>query len=400
MPEVSSSSSLASSSASQSSSSFALNKPSSGYFLMMVKQVGTLVLIFSAVLLLTMSIFAPLPPVNLDMDGGELDGGGFLVSASSLEESSLENLESPSSSSLSSSSSSLSSSSGQAAPGVSPITGLRREEENTQEDAFEEARRMHLGAPPPHKHKPRVEGWDVAVPQLKVEESVINVHDLPVQTLRAKPEGSVKACVLFYHGMAFSASTWRDTGTLTFLASLGYDAAAVSLPGHGNTKTNAAFPSDKGPPSSDAAIAFLNNAVRSLKFSSEPVLVVASYSGEWLWPNLLLQSRALGEGGYTNPPIRALVMVAPSYKPSELKRFGVWVKTTPTLVVYGDQDRRYQQGAHKELIEAFGEAFVELYVMQDAHHAAYMDNPSGFNRKLDGFLAKLPAPELDRNGLF
>ncbi|XRB21703.1 abhydrolase domain-containing protein 14 [Pseudoscourfieldia marina] len=380
MPEVSSSSSLSS-----------FNQPE---FPGMMKQVGTLVLIFSAVLLLTMSIFAPIPPVNLDMDGGELDGGGFLVSASSLEESSLEKLEGESSSSSSSSS-------GQAAPGVSPITGLRREEENTQEDAFEEARRMHLGAPPPpHKHKPRVEGWDVAVPQLKVEESVINVHDLPVQTLRAKPEGSVKACVLFYHGMAFSASTWRDTGTLTFLASLGYDAAAVSLPGHGNTKTNAAFPSDKGPPSSDAAIAFLNNAVRSLKFSSEPVLVVASYSGEWLWPNLLLQSRALGEGGYTNPPIRALVMVAPSYKPSELKRFGVWVKTTPTLVVYGDQDRRYQQGAHKELIEAFGEAFVELYVMQDAHHAAYMDNPSGFNRKLDGFLAKLPAPELDRNGLF
>ncbi|GHP09764.1 abhd14a protein [Pycnococcus provasolii] len=400
MPEVSSASSASSASLSSSAS---FNHQSSFPPIMMARQVGTLVLIFSAVLLLTMSIFAPLPPVNLDMDGGELDGGGgFLVSASSLEESSLENLEGESSSSsLSSSSSSLSSSSsGQAAPGVSPITGLRREEENTQEDAFEEARRMHLGAPPPHKHKPRVEGWDVAVPQLKVEESVINVHDLPVQTLRAKPEGSVKACVLFYHGMAFSASTWRDTGTLTFLASLGYDAAAVSLPGHGNTKTNAAFPSDKGPPSSDAAIAFLNNAVRSLKFSSEPVLVVASYSGEWLWPNLLLQSRALGEGGYTNPPIRALVMVAPSYKPSELKRFGVWVKTTPTLVVYGDQDRRYQQGAHKELIEAFGEAFVELYVMQDAHHAAYMDNPSGFNRKLDGFLAKLPAPELDRNGLF
>lgn len=300
--------------------------------------------------------------------------------------------------------------------------------------AFRVAADEFAGEPPPPPHPRRAR--DVQLPHLAVEESHMDVHGLKVQVLRARPEGASHVSVLLYHGFAFSAETWRDIGTLSYLAGIGADAAAVSLPGHGGTPNNAAFPSDGGPPSADAAIAFLNSLVRGIGFKEEPVLVAASYSGEWAWPCLAVPTQVLGEGGYQVPPIRAVVLVAPNVKPENLRNLGTWAKLLPALIVYGDLDRRYQTGQHKAIAEAF-KANGELVVLkgifhrrpllppkhgssssharthtctcmrahthtytQDAKHAAYIDAPTKFHSEINRLIDRLPDLALARNGLY
>ena len=67
-----------------------------------------------------------------------------------------------------------------------------------------------------------------------VRSSVYSIDGLeaPLHCLEAGPLAS-KQLVVFLHGAAFSAATWKETGALAALGSAGFRALAVDLPGFG-----------------------------------------------------------------------------------------------------------------------------------------------------------------------
>ena len=73
--------------------------------------------------------------------------------------------------------------------------------------------------------------------------------------------------ILFLHGMKFSAQTWKELGTLDYLASEGFHPMAVDLPGFG-TSEDLSMEKDKILP-----------AIMDRLGLEKPFLVAPSFSG-------------------------------------------------------------------------------------------------------------------------
>ena len=166
--------------------------------------------------------------------------------------------------------------------------------------------------------------------------------------------------VLFLHGAAFQARTWKDQGALQLLASRGYRAVAIDLPGFGESPPNDAAPED-----------FLAALIEELGLG-RPVVVSPSMSGRFSlafcarWPERL--------AGY--------VPVAPAGVSSWAPRLGG--ANVKTLVVWGDRDHVFPLEQSRKLADALPDA--EIAVIEDADHACYLDQPGRFDEALLAFL--------------
>ena len=185
---------------------------------------------------------------------------------------------------------------------------------------------------------------------------------------QVKPENP-RFPVLFLHGAAFTSENWHDIGTLKSLASEGYTAVAVDLPGHGESRNI------KRPDSSASSVQFLSNLIKELGLE-RPVVVAPSMSGSYALPFVMAKERA--------KELRGFIPVAPGavdkYTEEELKGLDL-----PTLIVYGENDAGFKR--HVERMNNIPGS--EVFMMKGAGHPCYLDNPEEFNSRVTKFLDKL-----------
>ncbi|KAL5012867.1 hypothetical protein ScPMuIL_011418 [Solemya velum] len=204
-----------------------------------------------------------------------------------------------------------------------------------------------------------------------VERQIVNfkseMKNYTIVTRQAKPlGGDSKVDVLLLHGAAFSSKNWEDIKTLQSLASWGYRAVAVDLPG-GKGESKGSIPTDK--------VQFMVELIKILGLKS-PVIISPSMSGQYSLPFLFKDPNAV------TSYCRGYVPVAPTgttaYTEAEYKKLKV-----PTLIVVGSKDPSLGPESVKNL-KNIPES--EVFTINDAGHAAYINKPDEFHEKLQLFL--------------
>jgi abhydrolase domain-containing protein 14 len=166
--------------------------------------------------------------------------------------------------------------------------------------------------------------------------------------------------VLLLHGASFSSETWRQIGTLEALASAGYHAIAVDLPGFGESQ-----------PGSTAPELWLGELLDELKIES-PVLLAASMSGGYALPFI------------TSQPARIAGFVAVAPVGISNYRERLHLIKVPLLAVWGEHDRIVPIRDAELLVQSVKRG--QLVVIPNASHAPYMSNPGLFNQELIRFV--------------
>ncbi|XP_067662156.1 putative protein-lysine deacylase ABHD14B [Haliotis asinina] len=199
-----------------------------------------------------------------------------------------------------------------------------------------------------------------------IVEVTLNGKSLKIFTRQADPKGSATNLdVLFLHGQRFSSKNWLDIGTLSLVSSWGHRGVAVDLPGYGNTQD---VLGDSSPGD------FLGALVKALKMT-RPVVVSPSMSGGFSLPFLFNQPETAEDRsrGYLPVAPVATDKYTEAYSKSKI----------PTMIVYGENDTNLGTSSLKDLIKLPNS---KPFVVPDAGHPAYINNPSFFHRLLYNFL--------------
>jgi abhydrolase domain-containing protein 14 len=170
--------------------------------------------------------------------------------------------------------------------------------------------------------------------------------------------------VLLLHGAKFTSEDWRQLGTLELLASAGYRAVALDLPGFGASEADDLAPA-----------ALLEALLPELKLK-RPVLVAPSMSGAYALPYLVAHSADVGG-------LVALAPVGVEEQAAALRSLSL-----PALIVWGSEDSVVPVAQADVLAAAL--AGSRKLIVQGAGHVAYREQPTVFHDALLAFLAKLP----------
>jgi abhydrolase domain-containing protein 14 len=219
--------------------------------------------------------------------------------------------------------------------------------------------------------------WARRTTMSAIEERRVGVAGRSVRVLAAGGAATA-AAVLLLHGQAFSAETWRETGTLDALAAAGHAVVAVDLPGHGGTGGAPLPPAERGD--------FLGALVRALGLrDSSVVLVSPSMSGSYAMPYLEAGGAAALSGWVAVAPVgvaeftkRAAALPADADAP---------LRRLPVLAAYGERDARRPDA------DALAGALprCRVAVITGAGHACYLDDPAVWHRELLAFVAEVAA---------
>src|SRR5688572_24228910 len=193
---------------------------------------------------------------------------------------------------------------------------------------------------------------------MEITSQFITLADKQVHYLAAGLQND--QAVLLLHGASFSSETWRQVGTLEALASAGYHAVAVDLPGFGRSEPASASPE-----------LWLGELLEHLKIQLH-VLLAASMSGRYAMPFITSQPER----------IAGFVAVAPVGIPSYRER--LHQITALVLAVWGEHDRTVPIRDAELLVKSVKRG--QLIVISNGSHAPYMSNPELFNQELIRFV--------------
>ena len=196
-----------------------------------------------------------------------------------------------------------------------------------------------------------------------LSERTIQVADASIFVREAGPTDGFP--VLLLHGSAFHSGTWRDLGTLAFLADLGYRACAVDLPAYGESSATSA-----------SHRPFMEALFDSLGLD-RPAVVSPSMGGRFAFPVAVETPRKL----------RAFIPVAPA----AISTYRVRLKniSVPTLIVWGTEDAVFPVSDADLLDREIPNSRVLL--IEGAPHPCYLNNAEVFHEGIAGFLDEVKA---------
>lgn len=168
-----------------------------------------------------------------------------------------------------------------------------------------------------------------------------------------------KQSILLLHGASFSSATWQEIGTLEVLASGGYQAIAVDLPGFGQSESVSMEPEK-----------WMGEIFGQLGIGA-PILLAASLSGGYALPFITSQPER----------ITGFVAVAPVGIPAYQEK--LHEITVPVLAVWGENDNIIPIDDAELLVKSVKQG--DLIVIPGGTHAPYMSEPKLFNQWLIQF---------------
>lgn len=209
--------------------------------------------------------------------------------------------------------------------------------------------------------------------KVKIVEGELTVQvggkEFKVYNRQSIPSGSAKLTVLLLHGAAFHSGHWVEINTLQYLASWGYQALAIDLPGSKGKTTG-----DLGDISRSD---FLAAVITTFKSDLKPVIISPSMSGSFALPYLFQDPAKSVERALGYVPIAPVdsETYTDMYPKSQL----------PTLIVYGTKDSGGPKTA--ESLKLLPRS--QVAAIPDGTHACYLDKSDLFHKALYSFLIKL-----------
>jgi len=196
---------------------------------------------------------------------------------------------------------------------------------------------------------------------MNTEERILNIEGSEVHVLETGKVGG--DAIVLLHGMKFQAETWRELGTLEYLASRGFHCLAVDLPGFGRSSVGQAKPTE-----------VLEALITEFKLV-KPILLGPSMGGRICLEFCLQQQDLVG----------GLVLVAPvGVVENQEKLAGIRV---PVLAVWGSEDSISPLENGKVLQREI--EMCRLVVIAGAPHPCYLDNAERFHQEVADFLYSL-----------
>lgn len=193
--------------------------------------------------------------------------------------------------------------------------------------------------------------------------------DTPVQYLQAGT-GGPRGLVVLLHGMAFSAETWKWTGTMDALADAGFTVVALELSHYA------------GPYASETVQRrLLGDFLHETGLSTRRLAVVAASMGGTVGAPYVRDARfSSNVAGYVS--VSALLDDSEATASPHL----------PALLIWGalDHPTSAKANAHQRVFPRH-----QMLVIPDAPHPAYLKEPRLFNEYLVRFLSG-PAAHVDK----
>ncbi|CAF1050775.1 unnamed protein product [Rotaria sp. Silwood1] len=211
----------------------------------------------------------------------------------------------------------------------------------------------------------------IDIPKVPIRTYMITMNHEQDQHVLVREAGESNFKILLLHGQAFSSKTWEKIGTLQYLASWGYQAFAIDLPGYGNSSLPVI--------QETAAAQWLTKLIRLLRLSNF-VIISPSMSGRFSLP-YVIKSYAKQQS------IRGFIPIAPvgtkKFDTHDYKQVQI-----STLIVYGENDTDFQSAINvlKQIPSN------EVLMIKNASHACYVQQPLEFHNGLRQFLYSVYHP--------